>query len=688
MICKHRHDPAFPLVWRKLQTNNGYEIARSCGSNEPKEIMAVKIPNVSGLFPIMTWGKTTLIVGILLVITALTDATLRYSYQEAGTPYIRNQSDPAFISKCIYDNAKDLICHYELAPSSGPLNFNYALPSVGAYNCPHQGKSNCTWYADGTSDQPKRGLEYYLFFTSENKKVSNVVIMKPMNEVKPSKVRSVTVIASNTSLTVSWRAPELYNSIPMEYLYTISIRLRNIRAKLDEKNTTDSNVTFYGLTPNEEYEVEIQARGNSESGHWSDPFLVSYKTSPGLPTANPEIAVYYWLNGTHVRIIWKPLTTLESRGPRDLLQYDVKEMTGQFRIEGITDYMVDLPISENLSYGIELYATQLFGNYSGRNSSIPPTLLRITWPRREIIAELSPVIDNENRVKFYWTPAVNVTNYNLLWCEQGDTKQTCKDAFNWGHVLESENGKWLNISLSAKANYSFAISANYADNEQGPLTWSSCSFINGRAIKKPPKPFGSHLMKAKKLHVEWNLPTCGESGYILKYIVHYCIASDCSNTVRTAEVSSTVDEWQTAEVKEGHKYQVWLEAVSPDTKSLEGEKLTVTVKTNKLNPGFIALIVVVIIVVLGLIVFVLYHFKRKYNKMMEELAITIPEKEKLENEDNLTYDYLADTERANRPESRNSDNISNARREGFESRASENLRNEYHEKLHNGKSVT
>lgn len=622
----------------------------------------------------MAWTKALfLFLGMLAVILHQVKTTLRYMNQN-GTNYERNASDPAFISKCIFDNAKDLVCHYDVTPAARDrdLMFMYSLGDQSLYYCPEQTNVTCTWLSDGNTPI-MRHMTHYLFFVENNQVVSNIVVMKPLDELKPGKVRNVMAVPANTTLKVSWSPPQL--EIPMVFLY--NIKMFHKQTLIYDKNTTEKVVTFKNLSAYEDYDAEVRVRNNSDSGYWSDPSMVKSRTLPGLATANPEVVGYYRLNASHINIMWKPLSEVESRGPNILYDVVINRDGTELRTK---NFSMILELDNEGSYVIEVFASRDFE----RNASVPPAVLKIPFPRKEIISELSPVIwGNLHDVTFYWPPNVNVTNYNLIWCEQGGNNRACKAGFDWGLVEDAKIGKPLALNLSAGVNYNFAIAANYPGEEQGPLTWSTCTYEKGKALKKPKRPFRSHLMKKKELHVEWNMPSCGETGYIANYVVHYCTASDCANTEKTVTVAGTENEWQTSSVSPGYKYDVWIEAKSPEVESMSSERVTVKVDSHALGGGIIAAIVMCVIILLALIAFVVAHFVRTYKKKMQDVAISLPEKEKVFNldvEDNLTYDYMSQTEQGYRPDSRNSDNSSNARREGFESRTSENLRNEYQEK--------
>ncbi|XP_064396201.1 uncharacterized protein LOC135343155 [Halichondria panicea] len=129
-------------------------------------------------------------------------------------------------------------------------------------------------------------------------------------EAKSGPVGSLRVLRVNkTTLTVNWIEPVKVNG--MLQTYTITTKEEGSSSAVTEYNTSATSFSISQLVPYTPYVVSVAAINGAGAG---EPVSVVEFTAEGIPIFHPRDIGSTRLNGTAVRVSWRPLSRSEARG--------------------------------------------------------------------------------------------------------------------------------------------------------------------------------------------------------------------------------------------------------------------------------------------------------------------------------------------------------------------------------------
>ena len=142
--------------------------------------------------------------------------------------------------------------------------------------------------------------------------------------------------------------------------------------------------------------------------------------------------------------------------------------------------------------------------------------------------------ENTSEVHFNWTTVDGCIGYTLYWCPRGALVGHCREdkELEWKQVNQSNvSHAFVNLP-KPYVEYSFAISAEFDICNMTAST--GMVFHNAREcihdIDKdviPPNNIGVAVDHNHDIVVQWDNPSCTESGFIHHYFVKYCRKDQC-----------------------------------------------------------------------------------------------------------------------------------------------------------------
>ncbi|XP_064407623.1 mucin-3A-like isoform X2 [Halichondria panicea] len=129
-------------------------------------------------------------------------------------------------------------------------------------------------------------------------------------EAKSGPVGSLRVLRVNeTTFTVNWTESADVNGVLLTY--TISVNEEESNSAVTEYNTLATSFSIHELVPYTPYVVSVAAINGAGAG---EPVSVVEFTAEGIPLIHPRDIGSTRLNGTAVRVSWRPLSRSEARG--------------------------------------------------------------------------------------------------------------------------------------------------------------------------------------------------------------------------------------------------------------------------------------------------------------------------------------------------------------------------------------
>ena len=445
----------------------------------------------------------------------------------------------------IYDWDRSMVCTWDLGveyKNINNINTTLFIFLDGNYgSCPNKRLTNCTWNNDDGVTFDRKTMYFIVTVTNtkHNISVSSGWIPISQNDhVKPDKVDYLISRAVNsTCILLEWRHQKQFRT--KEFIITYSSKWNN-RQRIE---TNDINKKIIcGLKPNTNYNFEIVTVPEGGKGYESDPVFNSTSTDIDLPARSPEVSDGGYIvnkddctyQERSITVYWKSIPEEYQNGP----------MIGYYITASNSDgHLFDIAVNNpnqmvqtmTLPCQQTIISIKSWGE-AGNSTTVSTISIHENFEtsRPTLVIVEAQKNSTDTTVNVTWSLRHPVVKSCTVYYCQYITE--CTRELQWVDVPGNYSSKVIDrIQFDKK--FRFGVSCNGSGFE-----WQTCYYF--KSIEpSPPNTVEVTAYPENSITVDWSVPVCENSPYIVYYIIKWCIADrstkKCAGSYEEKKMPST-----------------------------------------------------------------------------------------------------------------------------------------------------
>ncbi|XP_043220955.1 cytokine receptor-like isoform X1 [Amphibalanus amphitrite] len=517
---------------------------------------------------------------------------------------------------CIVNNWNNITCkwklqynaiksqyqlQYLLKPSYGPLDsppreqwvrcplYDYELPEY---------RTTCS-ITEKTQPVYRTGATYYNFTMNITNAlgtrlqwlglVNNFAIVLP---AAPERVSSAEVTTSSVLLEteVGWPMDSFPRPLDFEVTYTSpwdpqpqSVNASSMSAMpSDQELSLPRPLLVTGLRPYTLYHFSVRMRSSLAESEdlWSEPTTLDVRTLPTVPDAAPAVdqgsfqLIGASTDSRTVLVYWRQIEPWQKNGANFSYCVTATGPTGRSMVPTMTTdaYARFSGVSSGATMFL-LASCNAVGRSSQTATLTVPEQRKVGAPPHSVTLRIS----GPGQYQLFWQHTAGdrtPDSFTLFACEhRSDQPYQCQGQLHLWRV--SGDTRQHNISLPFGTEYQFAVSANFAANNETGLppsssgmVWSRCSIPFSRDGDQVIQGLSVRTVSARSVTLSWN-EDCASQVTVSRVVVIFCrmIGSRCQGEETTREVNRTSpSSVQLTGLRPYTKYRVSLAQLAEDGK--------------------------------------------------------------------------------------------------------------------------